>query len=159
TVGRISRYGIIPLTADQDTAGPMARTVADAAILLGVLEDPQPDPRDPVKPCQLPPNRDYTRFLRREALAGARLGIPRTFYYDRVLPPGLTEQRGGLNADQAAVMREAIDVLKQQGATIIDPADIPSVIDQDGSRNFLNWPICSGADGRKGNDGRCSVVF
>src|SRR6516165_347452 len=50
TVGRISRYGIIPLTADQDTAGPMARTVADAAILLGALEDPQPDPRDPVKP-------------------------------------------------------------------------------------------------------------
>jgi len=47
TVGRISRYGIIPLTADQDTAGPMARTVADAATLLGVLEDPQQDPGDP----------------------------------------------------------------------------------------------------------------
>ena len=47
TVGRISRYGIIPITADQDTAGPMARTVTDAAILLGVLEGAAPDPNDP----------------------------------------------------------------------------------------------------------------
>jgi amidase len=46
TVGRISRYGIIPITADQDTAGPMARTVADAAVLLGVLESAAPDPND-----------------------------------------------------------------------------------------------------------------
>src|SRR5689334_23121564 len=48
TVGRISRYGIIPLTLDQDTAGPMARTVTDAATLLGALEDAQPDPQDPL---------------------------------------------------------------------------------------------------------------
>ena len=47
TVGRISRYGVIPITADQDTAGPMARTVTDAAILLGVLEGAAPDPNDP----------------------------------------------------------------------------------------------------------------
>jgi amidase len=74
TVGRISRHGIIPLTADQDTAGPMARTVADAAILLGVLEDAQLDPQDPVKACLPPSGRDYTRFLNRDALAGARIG-------------------------------------------------------------------------------------
>ena len=66
TVGRISRYGIIPITADQDTAGPMARTVTDAAILLGVLESPAPDPNDPAtRTCPLPPNRDYTPFLKR----------------------------------------------------------------------------------------------
>src|SRR3954453_1890593 len=59
TVGRISRYGIIPITADQDTAGPMARTVADAAILFGALEDAQEDPNDPVKTCQPAPDRDY----------------------------------------------------------------------------------------------------
>src|SRR5215467_1233001 len=159
TVGRISRYGIIPLTADQDTAGPMARTVADAAILLGALEDPQPDPRDPVKPCQPPPNRDYTRFLNPDALAGARIGIPRAFYYDRITPPGLTESRGGLNSGQVSAMREAIDILRQKGAVIIDPADIPSGVDQDESKNFLRWPVCSGADGRKGNDAQCSVVF
>jgi amidase len=159
TVGRISRYGIIPITADQDTAGPMARTVADAAILLGVLEDPQPDPKDPVKPCQPPPNRDYTGFLKRDALAGARIGIPRAFYYDRITLSGSTEPRGGLDSAQASVMREAIDVLKQQGAIIVDPADIPSVVDADESKNFLRWPVCSGADGAKGHDAQCSVVF
>jgi amidase len=159
TVGRISRFGIIPITADQDTAGPMARTIADAAILLGVLEDPEPDPKDPVKPCQPPPNRDYTRFLDPGALAGARIGIPRAFYYERITPPGSTEPRGGLEAEQASVMREAIEVLKQQGAIIVDAADIPSVVDPDESQNFLRWPICSGADGSKGHDAQCSVVF
>jgi amidase len=97
TVGRISRYGIIPLTADQDTAGPMARTVADAAILLGVLEDVEPDPRDPAKTCQPPTNRDYTRFLKRDALAGARIGIPRAFYYNPITLSGSAEPLGGLN--------------------------------------------------------------
>ena len=108
----------------------MARTVADAAILLGALEDAQPDPNDPVKTCQPPPGRDYTRFLNRDGLKGARIGIPRAFFYDRVTPPGLSETRGGLNADQAKVMTEAIAVLKEQGAVIVDPADIPSVVDQ-----------------------------
>src|SRR4030095_4282921 len=131
TVGRISRYGIIPITADQDTAGPMARTVADAAVLFGALEDAQPDPNDPVKTCQPAPDRDYTRFLNREGLKGARIGIPRAFYYDRVTPPGLTEARGGLNTEQAKVMAEAIAGLKEQGAVIVDPADIPSSVDQD----------------------------
>jgi len=159
TVGRISRYGIIPITADQDTAGPMARTVAEAAILLGVLEDPQPDPKDAIKPCQPPPNRDYTRFLNPGALAGARIGIPRAFYYERITPPGSNEPRGGLESEQASVMREAIDVLRQQGAIIVDPADIPSIVDPDESQNFLRWPVCSGADGSKGHDAQCSVVF
>ena len=69
TVGRISRYGIIPITADQDTAGPMARTVADAAMLLGVLEGAAPDPHDPAtKACPRVPDGDYTRFLNPRAL-------------------------------------------------------------------------------------------
>ena len=159
TVGRISRYGIIPLTADQDTAGPMARTVADAAILLGALEDAQPDPNDPVKACQPPADRDYTRFLNRDALAGARIGIPRAFYYERVTPPGLAEPRGGLNAEQAKAMTEAIAVLKERGAIVVDPADIPSVVDTDANRNFLRWEVCRGTDGPKGMDAGCSVVF
>src|SRR2546423_13598534 len=71
TVGRISRHGIIPLTLDQDTAGPMARTVADAATLLGAIENAEPDPNDPVKACAAPPNRDYTRFPDSAALNGA----------------------------------------------------------------------------------------
>jgi amidase len=159
TVGRISRHGIIPLTADQDTAGPMARTVADAAVLLGALEDAQPDPQDPVKACVPPRDRDYTRFLNRDALAGARIGIPRAFYYERMEPPGLQEARGGLNAEQAKAMTEAIAVLRERGAVIIDPADIPSVVDKDVSRNFLRWEVCRGTDGPKGMDAGCSVVF
>src|SRR5262249_10819314 len=59
TVGRISRYGVIPITADQDTAGPMAKNVADAAIMLGVLESPAADPNDPAtKTCTPPPGRN-----------------------------------------------------------------------------------------------------
>src|SRR5690242_1473245 len=74
TVGRISRYGVIPITADQDTAGPMARTVTDAAIMLGALESPAPDPNDPAtKTCQAPPNRDYRPFLKVDGLKGARI--------------------------------------------------------------------------------------
>ena len=89
TIGRISRYGIIPITADHDTAGPMTRTVADAAILLGALESPSPDPNDPATTtCTPPPGRDYTKFLNADALKGARIGIPRAFYYDRITLTG-----------------------------------------------------------------------
>ena len=159
TVGRISRYGVIPITADQDTAGPMASTVTDAAILFGALEDAHPDPDDPLKPCAPPADRDYTRFLNRDALAGARIGIPRAFYYERVTLPGLPERRGGLNLEQAQVMAEAIAILKEQGAVIVDPADIPSVVDPDVSKNFLRWEVCRGSEGPKGMDAGCSVVF
>jgi amidase len=159
TLGRISRHGIIPITADQDTAGPMTRTVADAAILFGALENAEPDPNDPVNSCRPAPDRDYTRFLNRDGLKGARIGIPRAFFYEPVKPPGLNESRGGLTAEQAKVMAEAIAILKEQGAVIVDPADIPSVVDPDPSRNFLRWPVCSGVDGAKGKDETCSVVF
>ncbi|HEY3383919.1 MAG TPA: amidase family protein [Vicinamibacterales bacterium] len=160
TVGRISRYGVIPITADQDTAGPMARTVTDAAIMLGVLERATPDPNDAAtRKCAPPPGRDYTRFLNAEGLKGARIGIPRASFYQPTTPPGATQPRGGLNADQAKVMAEAIGVLKQQGAVIVDPADIPSVMAADVKNNFLLWSTCSGLDNAKGKDADCSVVF
>ncbi len=96
TVGRISRYGVIPITADQDTAGPMARTVTDAAIMLGALESASPDPNDPAtKNCTPPPAKDYTRFLRADGLKGARIGIPRAFFYDRAEPPAKRPGAGG----------------------------------------------------------------
>lgn len=139
TVGRISRYGVIPITADQDTAGPMAKSVTDAAILLGALEGASPDPNDPAtSTCQAPPNRDYTPFLKRDGLKGARIGIPRANYYDRFTPPGEKNPRGGLNEAQAKSMADAIEVLKKEGATIVD-ADIPSVVDPDPKNNFLLW--------------------
>ena len=160
TVGRVSRYGIIPITADQDTAGPMARTVTDAAIMLSAMEGAAPDPNDAAtSACALPPGRDYTRFLDTGALRGARIGIPRAFFYDRVTPPGANEPRGGLNNDQRAAMEQSIAVLRQQGAVIVDPADVPSVVDPDREKNVLLWNVCAGADNACGKDDGCSVVF
>jgi len=160
TIGRISRHGVIPITADHDTAGPMTRTMADAAILMGVLESASPDPNDAAtKTCTPPPGRDYTKFLKAGALKGARIGIPRSFYYDRYTPPGQDRPRGGLNAEQAKVMAEAIDILKKQGAVIVDPADIPSFVDKDPKKNFTLWSYCSGGEQGKSKDETCSVNF
>ena len=154
TVGRVSRYGVIPITADQDTPGPLAKSVSDAAIMLGALEGATPDPNDPATTtCTPPRNRDYTRFLNASGLKGARLGIPRAFFYDKV------NGRGGLTPEQAAVMADAIEVLKKQGAIIVDPADIPSITTADPDHNFLQWNQCSGTDGAKGQDANCSVVL
>ena len=151
TVGRISRYGVIPITADQDTAGPMAKNVTDAAILLGVLESPAPDANDAAtRTCTPPPGRDYTRFLKTDALKGKRIGIPRAYFYDRIDLPGRSGGRGGggfgngLTPEQARVMTEAIAILKQQGAEIVDPADIPSIVTKDPGQNFALWGQCSG---------------
>jgi amidase len=153
TVGRISRYGVIPITADQDTAGPMARTVTDVAVMLGVLEGAAPDPHDPAtRLCAsspgspAPPGRDYTRLLKVDSLTGARIGIPRASFYTR------------LAAGSASMMADAIAILGRQGAVIVDPADIPSVADADPKNNFLSWGTCSGAPGR-GGDENCSVVL
>ncbi|HSL23601.1 MAG TPA: amidase family protein, partial [Vicinamibacterales bacterium] len=160
TVGRVSRYGIIPITADQDTAGPMARTVADVAIVLGALEQGNPDPNDAATSrCPPPAGFDYTPHLKPDGLKGARIGIPRAFFYDRVAVPGSDQPRGGLNPEQAKVMAEAIAVLKEHGATVVDPADIPSVVSEDPAQNFLTWGICSGTEDAKGKDEDCSVIL
>ena len=160
TIGRISRYGVIPITADHDTAGPMTRTVTDAAIMLGGLESASPDTQDPAtSTCTPPPGRDYTKHLRADGLKGARIGIPRVFYYDRVTPPGEDRARGGLNDAQAKVMTEAIAVLKQQGAIVVDPADVPSFVAKDVNDNFLRWDFCQGGEHAKGKDAGCSVNF
>jgi len=159
TVGRVSRYGVIPITADQDTPGPMARTVSDAAIMLGALESPSADPNDPAtSKCPPPAGRDYTRFLNPGGLKGARIGIPRAFYYERS-SAGSTAPRGGLSDPQRKLMDEVIAAVKQQGAVIVDPADIPSVTDTSAANNILNWNPCSGLDDAKGQDADCSIVF
>ena len=159
TVGRISRYGVIPITADQDTAGPMARTVTDAAILFGALESASPDPNDPAtKTCQPPPNRDYRPFLKADGLKGARIGIPRASYYDRITPPGEKEPRGGLNEAQAKSMAEAIEVLKKAGATVVD-ADIPSIVDPDPKNNFLAAAAAGNVCDKNLRDPNCNIVL
>src|SRR4051794_28633522 len=183
TVGRISRYGVIPITADQDTAGPMAKSVADVAIMFGALESASPDPNDPAtRLCTPAPGRDYTKFLNKDGLKGARIGIPRASFYDAFTPPGSDPPGttggatadtgrgrgrgaagggagGGLSADQKKAMDDAIAVLKAQGAIIVDPANIPSVMDQDPKNNFLRWGQCSGVTNAKGKDDDCSVVL
>ena len=138
TVGRVSRWGVIPITDDQDTAGPMARTVTDAAILFGALEGAEPDPNDPATSrCAPPPQGDYTVFLRADGLQGARIGVPRARYYDTAAIPGSDRSQNGLSAEGHALMTEAIEILRQQGSTIVDPADIPSVVDLAPARNLL----------------------
>ena len=160
TLGRVSRYGVIPITADQDTPGPMTRTVADAAIMLGVLEGAAADSNDPAtSKCSRVPGGDYSRYLNRDGLKGARIGIPRAFFYDKLTPPGTKEPRGGLDPAQAKVMDEAIAILKKQGAVIVDPVEIPSIVSTDPQENFLLWNVCSGLDNAKGKDAACSIVF
>ena len=160
TIGRISRSGVIPITADHDTAGPMGRTVTDVAILFGALESPSADPKDDAtKTCTPPPGRDYTKFLKADALKGARIGIPRAFYYKAAPIIGRPGTRGGLNDEQRKVMEDAIAVLKSLGAVVVDPAEIPSFVDPEAKQNFLEWPYCSGAEQAKGNDEECSVNF
>ena len=175
TTGLISRYGVIPITADQDTAGPMARTVTDAAILLSALVGAAPDPNDgATSRCTAPPGRDYTKSLKPGGLKGARIGIPRAYFYERLPtagdPPaaaaaagagrgGRGGGRGGIGDAQMKLMTEAIDVLKAQGAVIVDPADLPTVIDPDPAKNILSFDICSGTNNAKGKDGNCSVVL
>ncbi len=138
TVGRISRWGVIPITADQDTPGPMARTVTDAAILLGALEGSGTDPNDPaMAACAPPANSDYTVFLRADDLQGARIGIPRAMYYDSVQAPGSDRWRGGMSDAARAMMDTVMTILREEGAVIVDPADIPSILDQDPAENLM----------------------
>ncbi len=173
TVGRISRYGVIPITADQDTAGPMAKSVSDVAIMFGAMESASPDPNDAAtRLCTPAPGRDYTKFLKLDGLKGARIGIPRASFYDAFTPPGPPPADaagrggrggggggGGLNAEQKKAMDEVIAVLKAHGAIIVDPANPPSVVDPDPKNNLLRWNGCSGINNAKGKDEDCSVVL
>ena len=160
TVGRVSRYGVIPITADQDTPGPLAKSVTDAAIMLGVLEGAGPDANDPATTtCTPPDGRDYTRFLKANGLKGARIGVPRAFFYDKTTVPGGKQPVGGLTPAQLQAMADAIDVLKKQGAVIVDPVDIPSITAADPDKNFLSWGTCGGTPDAKGTDANCSVVL
>ncbi len=158
TVGRISRHGIIPITADQDTAGPMAKFVADAAALLGAMESV--DPEDAATGlCPPPADADYSTHLKRDGLAGARIGIPRAFFYEPTTPPGADSPVGGLSDGEAAAMVRTIEVLESQGAVIVDPANIPSVVSSDPDSNQLLFGNCYDLPQGKGGDENCSVML
>ena len=117
TVGLISRAGIIPIAHSQDTAGPLTRTVHDAALLLNVLA--APDPLDPAT-AELQRPADYTSFLDRDGLKGARIGLP-----SDPSDPANDVYYGTLSPRAAAVMREAVAVLEREGATVVR-ANIPT---------------------------------
>jgi amidase len=111
TLGLISRAGIIPIAHSQDTAGPMARTVRDAAILLGALAGP--DPRDiATADAGTKMQKDYTQFLDANGLRGARIGVPRKYF--------------GFNDSVDALMNRLFEEMKTAGAEIVDPADLES---------------------------------
>lgn len=112
TVGLVSRSGIIPISAAQDTAGPMARSVADAAALLTVLAGYDPD--DPATaPLRERKPEDYTAYLDPRALKGARLGVVRKL--------------GGFHEEVDAAFEQALAVLRAQGAVIVDPVELPNL--------------------------------
>jgi amidase len=111
TVGLVGRSGIIPISHSQDTAGPMARTVADAAALLTAMTGV--DPRDATTKRSTGRSSDYTAALNPDALKGARIGVARKRYF-------------GYSPPADRVVEAAIAELKKAGATIVDPADIPT---------------------------------
>jgi len=111
TVGLVSRGGVVPIGHSQDTAGPMARSVGDAAVLLGALTGF--DPRDPATESSRGQYfSDYTQFLDPKGLRGVRLGVARKFFR-------------GTTADR--LIEDAIELLKREGATVIDPVDEQSL--------------------------------
>ena len=112
TVGLVSRGGIIPISHSQDGAGPMCRTVRDAAILLSALTGV--DPRDSASNASQGKSfTDYAQFCDPNGLKGARIGVARKYF--------------GFNDAVDALMEQSLDVMKKQGATLIDPADVETL--------------------------------
>ena len=111
TVGLISRAGIIPISHSQDTAGPMARTVRDAALILGALAGV--DPRDEATNASRGHSAaDYTQFLDKDGLRGMRLGVARKYF--------------GFNEHVDKLMNDLLAEVKKLGAILVDPAEIPT---------------------------------
>ncbi len=112
TVGLVSRSGIIPISHSQDGAGPMCRTVRDAAVLLSALAGV--DPEDGATSASAGKSQtDYAQFCDPNGLKGTRIGVARKYF--------------GFNDAVDALMEQAIDVMKKQGATIVDPADVETL--------------------------------
>lgn len=122
TVGLVSRAGIIPISHSQDTAGPICRTVADAATLLGAIASV-----DAADAATKAPGRkasvDYTQFLKRDGLRGARIGVVRKLFFSpQKLDP---------------LMNRAMEAMKSEGAILVDPVEIATLGKFDGSENTV----------------------
>jgi amidase len=139
TVGLTSRAGVVPISANQDTVGPIVRSVADGAAILSVIAG-----RDPLdnftfaQPVHVP---DYTKALRLDALKGARIGVPRVVFTD----PAFT----GTNPAVNIAFNQSLAILQSLGATIVDPANLPSALAIANSNNETivldtDFKACSG---------------
>lgn len=127
TVGLVSRTGIIPISHSQDGAGPMCRTLRDAAIMLGALTGVDPEDSATAE-SQGKSFTDYTQFLDANGLKGARIGVARKYF--------------GISDGVDGIMAEAIGVMKRQGATIVDPADLETFGKFDDSEGLvLNYEL------------------
>ena len=113
---RLIDAAVIPISEHQDTVGPITRSVADAAIVLSAIAGP--DTNDNFTLAQPTPVPDYTRALDRGALAGRRIGVPRAVF--------LNDSITGNDPYVNEVFESALDVLRALGATVVDPADLPS---------------------------------
>ncbi|WMJ86379.1 amidase family protein [Anaerocolumna sp. MB42-C2] len=112
TIGLVSRRGIIPVSYMQDTAGPMTRTVEDAAIILGAIVGF--DEEDPITILsQSNGYSDYTRFLDKDSMKGIRIGIPRDYFFD------------DLSEEEITIVESAVKIIKQLGAEVVDNISIP----------------------------------
>ena len=118
TVGLVSRAGIIPISHTQDTAGPLCRTVADAAALLTVMAGA--DSRDPATAAAAGHSRDYTSFLDRDGLKGKRIGVARAKFF-------------GYSDATDRLAEEALELLRREGAVLVDPANVPHAGEYDDS--------------------------
>ncbi|QQO14359.1 amidase [Bradyrhizobium diazoefficiens] len=150
TVGLVSRAGMVPIAHSLDTAGPMARTVRDAAMLLNVLA--AEDPRDPATQRQKRPP-DYTADLAQDALKGARIGVP-----SDPSDPLNDPYYGKLSPDGAKVMTDAIKVMEDLGAVIVR-ASMPTAGWMSGPGTIMAVLNRNPLSGNKGNAVTQRIVF
>ncbi|KIJ62099.1 hypothetical protein HYDPIDRAFT_114947 [Hydnomerulius pinastri MD-312] len=125
TVGLTSRAGVIPISEHQDTVGPLARSTTDAAIVLSIIAGP--DPNDNFTLAQPTPVPDYVMALSNSSLVGKRIGVPRAVFLNDTLT--------GNDPYVNVVFEQALETLKELGATIVDPADLPSAYEIYNSNN------------------------
>jgi amidase len=160
TLGRVSRSGIIPLSLDQDTAGPMGRTVSDVAVMLGAMEDRAKDRKDSASGrCSPAENGDYLRFLKDKDLTGVRIGVPRAFFTNPVSIDGTPSSWSEFSELVApGRLDKVVAVLKARGATIVENADLPSYAATNSDDNqWYNYACTTEA---KGPDSKyCSNVL
>ncbi|WP_010650309.1 amidase family protein [Oceanobacillus massiliensis] len=128
TIGLISRSGIIPISHTQDTAGPMARTVKDAALLLNVLQGE--DQKDQVTLSNELTHIDFTSYLLKDGLKGKKIGVARSPYFDN------------LSESMVQVIDKAIEEIRELGAIVIDPIQIPSA-DEEWDMNVMLYEFKS----------------